>query len=464
MNKNYNYLLMRFNGISMKLSKFQERLVKSQKKGSFDKFTSSKKKSLIRRIEKLQRQYSSLLSILKKASFAGAIAASFLVANPASAQLNLTEKTLADNPFSAINMDSIEVKPYLVDIDGDLDLDLFVGDGDGNLSYYENTGSATAPAYELQSESNNPLPSSFDYYYINVSFADIDDDGDYDALVSESYGDGDYYTYVTHYQNTGTAQAPVFTEYTETDAILVNETFNYGYGQANFADVDSDGDYDVVFGEGDADGGIRFFENTGTKAAWNITENTVSNPFSGIDVGDEPKTTFANIDGDADIDLIIGNGDGQIYFYENTTDGSGAPVYVLNTVDNSIAGDSIGSYVAPNAGDVNGDGIVDLIVGTDAGIIRYFENAGTVTGNISSSEDINLTVFPNPIMEQLNLESSENIVSYEILSVEGELMLNNTTDDKSISIDVNELSTGTYVLKITTSTGVVYSETISKVK
>ena len=112
----------------------------------------------------------------------------------------------------------------------------------------------------------------------------------------------------------------------------------------SFVDIDQDGDQDCFIGN--ADGKIKFFENTAevpvpvpAKATCLVTrrrrrsikaliircnstftEKTGSaNPFSGINVGkDAAPLSFVDIDQDGDQDAFIGKADGKIKFFDNT--------------------------------------------------------------------------------------------------------------------------------------------------
>ncbi len=86
-----------------------------------------------------------------------------------------------------------------------------------------------------------------------------------------------------------------------------------------FADLDNDGDYDLLMGE--RFGTSYGYENTGsvTSPVW-----TAKTAWNTPDVGDYAKPAFADLDNDGDYDSLIGESAGVSYAYENT--GSGGAI------------------------------------------------------------------------------------------------------------------------------------------
>jgi len=80
---------------------------------------------------------------------------------------------------------------------------------------------------------------------------------------------------------------------------------------------------------------------------------------------------------------------------------------------------------------------------------------------IEEQSDISVKIFPNPVQTEINFEgaSFENSVVY-IYSLDGKEILRKTITDENI-IDVSELATGTYIVKVILETG-VYSMQIYK--
>ena len=144
-----------------------------------------------------------------------------------------------------------------------------------------------------------------------------------------------------------------------------------------FIDLDGDGDLDAVLGN--KDGTLSYFENTGTAAVPVYVERTgAANPLGGIDVGSNSVPAFTDIDSDGDLDLVVGNSNGTLKVYENTGT-AGAPVYVERTgAANPLDGIDVGNNSAPAFTDLDGDGDADLVVGESGGTLKYYENTGTV--------------------------------------------------------------------------------------
>ena len=71
----------------------------------------------------------------------------------------------------------------------------------------------------------------------------------------------------------------------------------------------------------------------------------INNPFNLTDVGYLAKPTFADIDGDGDLDAFVGNSNGNTLFYRNTGTAS-APSFAP-PVTNPFGLMNVGLYAAP---------------------------------------------------------------------------------------------------------------------
>ena len=207
---------------------------------------------------------------------------------------DFAEQTGAANPFNGVDV-GFNSTPSFADLDGDGDLDAVVGAQDGTLNYFENTGTATAPAFTGPA---NPL-NGVNVEASTPSFADLDGDGDLDAVVGEDGGTLNYF------ENTGSASAPAFTHRAHRRRQSVRRRRCGGPQHAELRRPRRIGDLDAVVGE--AYGSLNYFENTGTAIAPAFTARTgAANPFDGVDVGFNSAPSFADLDGDGDLDAVVG--------------------------------------------------------------------------------------------------------------------------------------------------------------
>ena len=136
-----------------------------------------------------------------------------------------------------------------------------------------------------------------------------------------------------------------------------------------FADIDGDGDLDAFVGS--TSGNISFFENIGDASNPRFSSGT-TNPFGLTDVGFRSTPTFTDFDNDGDLDAFVGDSSGNISFFENIGDASNPTFAAPQT--NPFGLTNVGINVAPTFADIDGDGDLDAFVGTYDGDIFYFEN------------------------------------------------------------------------------------------
>lgn len=186
----------------------------------------------------------------------------------------------------------------------------------------------------------------------NPTFLDYNDDGLQDILIGSSNANlrsGDTTILVFQlqlYENTGTLQNP---EFTLVDDDYLNASTLFPPLQAATpvaADMDGDGDDDLLIGQ--IDGKIRYFENAagpGQKAAYvQITNALTDNLNQIIDVGNISAPAVFDLDGDNDLDLFIGNDFGAVAYYENTGSASSAIfTSVADTFGGILVSDEFGS-------------------------------------------------------------------------------------------------------------------------
>ena len=248
--------------------------------------------------------------------------------------------------------------PAFVDIDTDGDYDLFIGEQMGVSFAYENTGSATNPAWTKKSSWDLPGVNSGS----KPAFADLDNDGDYDVLI----GDGP--TATAHaYENTGSASSPAWTANSGWDS----PTLSWGGCKPALADLDNDGDYDLLLYAA-SNGNRAVYENTGGAGSPIWTANPSWNPPT---MGQGATPDFADLDGDGDYDLMVGNTTGGATSAYENTGGASSPVWARKS---SWDPPGVTAAAKPALADLDNDGDYDLLIGNQAGFSAGFENTAAL--------------------------------------------------------------------------------------
>jgi Ca2+-binding RTX toxin-like protein len=294
-----------------------------------------------------------------------------------------TPRTGASNPFDGVDV-SFLAGPAFADLDGDGDLDAVVGETYGTLFYFENVGDAASPVFVARTAGDNPFAGIDVFFRSQPAMADLDGDGDQDAVV------GDVFGLMNYFENIGSAASPVYLQRFGAENPL--NGFDVGqYARPAVADMDNDGDLDVVVGE--YDGVVNYFENIGTTSAPVYVQRTgAQNPLDAVNTGIYSSPTLADVDGDGDLDAVLGDPDQSLLYFENTGTAD-APVYVQRSgAENPFDGIFVGIRGAPTFVDLDGDGDLDAVVGVLDGTLRYLENTTvrgqTITVNVTPEAEL----------------------------------------------------------------------------
>jgi hypothetical protein len=275
------------------------------------------------------------------------------------------------------------------DRDGDGDQELIMGDiSCTNVFYTDNQGSPSNahigdttilyPNYPNKASTNiiklNSFPCTFNL--------DVDNDGFKDLIASpNAIAGSENYQSVWYYKNAS-----------------VTPTVNFVFQKKNFLQEDmielGEGAYPVLF-DADADGkkdlivgnlGYYIGSTNKSKLAYYKNIGSASAPSFSLITKDYQNLssyniysmapTFGDLDNDGDKDLIIGDNNGQLHYFENTA-AFGMPAQ-FNTHVAVYQNIDVGNFAYPQLFDVNKNGTLDLVIGSLNGKISYYSNTGTV--------------------------------------------------------------------------------------
>ncbi|MBL7818414.1 MAG: VCBS repeat-containing protein [Saprospiraceae bacterium] len=330
---------------------------------------------------------------------------------------NLSTLHIVSNPFNGIDVGDNAV-PTLTDLDGDGLLDLLIGKDDGTIAHYEQA----AGSFEAFTSALN-IPSQAQSIKV---WGDACFTGDITATasagfqvsLSETTGFGSSVTIprsgstvsnTTVYVRYNTSSNIVAGSLQLTAANAASKTFGLAgslfipptctptvsasndpsvwnlvsagfngvnvsnYAGPTFADLDADGLLDLLVGK--QDGTLSHYEQASANSA---SFNLVSNNFNTIDVGEFSRPFITDLDGDYLLDLLIGEYTGggapKIAHYRQSAWGNTS----FTLVTNDFSGISVaGTLSVPTITDIDNNGKLDLIVGLDDGTLNRYEQAAT---------------------------------------------------------------------------------------
>ncbi|MCY7363663.1 MAG: VCBS repeat-containing protein, partial [Ignavibacteria bacterium] len=275
------------------------------------------------------------------------------------------------------------------DANGDGLLDLLVGDISCNNMYLVTNGGTNENANMTAVDYSWPTAYPINVPVFPAAFhMDVNNDGLKDLIVAPNVSNSsENYKGCWLYLNLGTATAPDFTFIT--DQFLSNEMLEFGEGSyPHFFDYNNDGLKDILvgnrgyFNQGSYKGGVAVLQNIGN--AQTPSYELVNRNYSDINSYNinDIYLSSADLDGDNDQDLLLGENAGTAILLRNTAGPSNIPSFVLGAAN--YQGIDVSTYSTPYLIDFDLDGKTDLLFGFKAtsgskSFMKYYKNYGTST-------------------------------------------------------------------------------------
>ena len=243
----------------------------------------------------------------------------------------------------------------------DVDLD---GDNDLLITGFSSSQGVSTTLYENDGSGNFTAmsqPAIVNVYAGAAEFADVENDGDMDLLITGNTGSPA--ATANLYINDGLGS------YSLSPGTPFEPSNN---GDIDFGDIDGDNDLDLIMTGKDASGNVfsKLYTNNGT-GSFTLVTGTI---FTGVYMS---STEFIDVDNDGDLDLLMCGADSSDVSTTNLYENNGSGIFnlVIGTpFDNAQFGDIA-------FGDTDNDGDQDiLIVGQNDSsqyIAKFYINTGT---------------------------------------------------------------------------------------
>ncbi len=328
------------------------------------------------------------------------------------------DTTISNFPSDDIPV-SIELFPsgFHLDVDDDGDKDLLVAPNSPGISrdvdniwYYENTESDDNPHFEFQGV-NFLQGEMIDLGTgAHPKLVDVDGDGLLDLLIFNEYkfSSTGLYTNIYYYKNIGSETNPVFELQDENFMDFLDNQLKAANGA--FGDLDDDGDLDMIVG--DSDGIIHWFNNTaGVGNMMNF--QLVATNYNLIDVGNNSAPFLFDVNGDNLLDLVIGEKKGDVNYIFNSGDANN-PEFLMQNMNQSFGGIDVEipcctGYSVPFLKRNENDSI-ELYLGSEAGFVyKYMGLENNLDGEFNLVDSVSfLTVKVSPFLTDLDNDGFED--------------------------------------------------------
>ncbi|HAI76331.1 MAG TPA: hypothetical protein DCM08_08785 [Microscillaceae bacterium] len=344
--------------------------------------------------------------------------------------------------------------PAWADVDADGDQDLLVGnrgklnpDGSftASIALYENIGTSQAPAFQQVTDDYLGL-SAWAATDLRPHFADVNQDRQPDLCLSYAQGNQMRFRYLL---NQTPVRQPFAFNIAEAQPINISLQLT---DQPLLVDLNRDNRLDVLVGRGQ--GNLSYFENRGSLSnpSWQLVSDTlgglVQNPLKRF-----LSVAVADVDNNGQPDVLAGDNSGTFTIYTNVTQNlrgrwNGQTQWMLDTLNRSYVAYDFGIALTPSATDLDGDGFPEIIVGTQAGGLRYLQNTSPQGRLFDDVPTNDIVIYPNPALQRVNIRANFD-AEVRLLDSQGKVVVQGITliANTLQTLEVENVPSGLYFVQ-----------------
>ncbi len=307
------------------------------------------------------------------------------------------------------------------DLDNDGDMDMYTGNHDTNNMLFENDGTGVFTDISVSSGVGIIVP----FATIQTAMRDFDNNGFLDILVT---GGGSHYLAMNNGDGTYTVE---------------DDLFDYQINSFGLGDVNNDGYIDIL-------------AVTGGYGGWSSENDAI----------------LMNNGGDNNYLMVDLNGT------ESTPDGIGARVKIEGPFGMMIrdvkSGESYGIHnsMISHFGLGQNDTIDKLTVTWPSGIVDVIDDVavnqtvtvteGTNVGIQEVDAGVKVSVYPNPMVNELTIQSPVSDATIELIDAQGRIVFSQVTTSNKTRIDTSDLRSGHYTWTVRADNDMIASGKVIK--